>query len=108
MVELTDTTIDVPRLLNDAYRADCGAVVLFLGTTRQWTGQLETDHLVYEAYREMALGKLAELEQTACQRWPVRYCSMVHRLGRVDIGQASVAVVVASPHRDAAFEAAKW
>jgi molybdopterin synthase catalytic subunit len=108
MIELTSTEIDTQRILKDAYRADCGAVVLFLGTTRQWTKDRETDHLVYDAYQAMAVSKLEELERAAIDRWPVKHVAIVHRLGRVDIGKASVAVVVASPHREAAFEAAKW
>jgi molybdopterin synthase catalytic subunit len=108
MIELTDADIDTERLLNEAYRADCGAVVLFLGTTRQWTQERETEYLVYDAYQSMALSKLQELEQAAFERWPIKHVALVHRLGRVDISKASVAVVAASPHRDAAFEAARW
>ncbi len=108
MVELVDGPIAVDRLLAAAQDESCGATVLFLGTTRRWTGSNETAYLEYESYREMAVEKLRELEQIACDRWPIRSVAIVHRLGRVDIKEASVAVVVSTPHRADAFEAGKW
>ena len=81
---------------------------MFVGTTRQWTGEVETAYLEYEAYEQLALVKMNELEATARSRWPLKEVVMVHRIGRVDVAQPSVAVLVASPHRTEAFEAAKW
>jgi molybdopterin synthase catalytic subunit len=83
-------------------------VVLFLGTTRELTGGRQTVTLDYECYEEMAQRKLAELEDQARQRWPILHCAIVHRLGRVDVGEASVAVAVSSAHRQPAFEAGQW
>ena len=85
----------------------------FFGTTRRWTnnsetGQTETAYLEYEGYREMAIVKLAELESIARERWPIRSVCIVHRLGRVEIKEPSVAVIVSTPHRNEAFEAGKW
>jgi molybdopterin synthase catalytic subunit len=83
-------------------------VVLFLGTTREITADRRTTSLDYECYPEMAERKLAELEAEARSRWPILECTIVHRLGRVEIGEASVAVAVSSAHRQAAFEAGQW
>lgn len=113
MVELVEGPIDVDEMMRMAADESCGATVLFLGTTRRWTGnasvgQTETAYLEYDAYREMAIVKLLELEKQACERWPIRAISIVHRLGRVEIKEASVAVVVSTPHRKDAFEAGQW
>lgn len=108
MIQLTDEPIDVAALLATAQRPDAGAVVLFLGITREFTGQRQTVELDYEAYETMAELELAKLESTACQRWPLVDCSIVHRIGRVPIAEASVAIVASAPHRGEAFAAAKW
>lgn len=113
MVELVDDPIAIDRLIAESADESCGATVLFMGTTRRWTGNAETGrtetaYLEYEGYREMALAKLQELESIAIQRWPVKTVRIVHRLGRVEIKEPSVAVLVCTPHRNDAFEAGKW
>ena len=72
------------------------------------TGSRRTLALDYECYPEMAEKKLAELEADASRRWPIVECVIVHRLGHLELGEASVAVVVSTPHRQDAFEAGKW
>lgn len=108
MVEITHQPIDTAAILRDAGSADAGAVVLFLGTTRRLTEGRQTDSLDYECYPEMARQKLAELESEARRRWPLTGCIIVHRVGHLEIGEASVAVAVSTPHRQAAFEAGQW
>ena len=118
MIELTDNPIDISRVLAAVTDPACGAEVLFVGTTRRWTAadtdattesdSRETSHLVYECYPEMAIAKMKQLAQDAEDRWPVRRVAIVHRLGRVDPTEASVAVAVSCPHRSEAFEAAHW
>ena len=108
MIELTDRPIDCDRILDEVASPLAGAVVLFLGTTRELTDGQRTAWLDYECYAQMAQAKMAELEAEARRRWPVVGCVIVHRLGRVDVGQASVAVAVSTPHRAAAFEAGQW
>jgi molybdopterin synthase catalytic subunit len=83
-------------------------VVLFLGTTRRVTHGRLTESLDYECYPEMARTKLAQLEAEAQQRWQLEKVVIVHRLGHLEVGEASVAVAVSSPHRKAAFEAGQW
>lgn len=113
MIQLTDNPINLQELMLDNGTDECGAQVFFVGTTRRWTQKpdaeaLETDHLLYEAYEEMATSKMQELEREAMDRWPVKTVKLIHRLGRVDPGEPSVAVAVSCPHRSEAFEAARW
>lgn len=108
MIELTETPIDTAAMLDRARHAEAGAIVLFLGTTREYTAGRHTVVLSYEAYREMAERRLAELEAEARRRWPVLECLITHRLGMVPPSEASVAIVVSTPHRADAFAAGEW
>ena len=108
MVELTDSAIHLTRILNSVQSNDAGAVVLFLGTTRETTNGRKTESLDYECYREMAESELRKLEISARERWPIQECQITHRLGHLELGEASVAVAVSTAHRADAFEAAKW
>ncbi len=108
MVILTTEAIDSAAILQRVQSPQAGAVVLFLGTTRELTDGRRTESLDYECYGEMAQKKLGELEQEARQRWPIVDCAIVHRLGHLEIGEASVAIAVSCAHRDQAFAAARW
>jgi molybdopterin synthase catalytic subunit len=108
MIQLTSNPIDTTSLLSAAHQPEAGAVVLFLGITREFTGDKQTVELDYEAYNEMAESELAQLETTARNRWPLVECLIVHRLGRVPLAEASVAIVASAPHRRDAFAAAQW
>lgn len=107
MIRLTRDTIEFHRLTEEVRRRNCGAVVTFLGTVRDLTGQRETIALDYEAYPDMAQAKMAEIEADTRQRWPVGDIVMEHRLGRLEVGEVSVAVAVSSPHRNDAFAACR-
>ncbi len=108
MIEITKQEINATKLLEAIGDPDAGANVLFLGTTRRMTGDVETTELNYDCYTEMAEKKLHELETQARQRWPLKSMIIVHRVGNVPVGQASVAVAVSSPHRAEAFDSARW
>lgn len=108
MIQLTEKPIDAQLVLASVESNDAGAVVLFLGTTRETTGDRVTRSLDYEAYSPMAEKRMAALEAEVRERWPILECVLVHRVGRLEIREASVAVAVSSPHRDASFEAARW
>ncbi len=108
MIELTKNAIDHASVLQRVVSPQAGAVVLFLGTTRQFTGPRETTSLDYDCYEEMAHRQLSELETQARRRWPIVECVIVHRLGHLELGEASVAVAVSTPHRRDAFEAGQW
>jgi molybdopterin synthase catalytic subunit len=101
--------IDVAALISAAQRPDCGAISTFVGTTRVDESEgASVEYLEYEAYRPMADRKLEEIGAEIERRWDVREVSVVHRLGRVEPGEASVAIVVAAPRRGAAFEASRY
>lgn len=108
MIQLTHEPIDVNTALAKVSSPQAGAIVLFLGTTREFTHGRQTVTLHYECYADMAEKKLAELEAKARQQWPLVECVIVHRLGEVPLEEASVAIAVSSPHREAAFQAGKW
>ena len=108
MIELTESPIDVNGLLEKVGSTQAGAVVLFLGTTREFTNGRQTTTLDYEAYQPMASKKLEELESQARERWELVECGIVHRLGNVPLGEASVAIAVSSAHRAVAFDAGRW
>ena len=108
MISLTQSPLDHSAILAQVASNDAGAVVLFLGTTREFTKGRQTASLDYECYPQMAESKLAELEAQAREKWPLVHVSIVHRLGHLELGEASIAIAVSSPHRQAAFEAGKW
>jgi molybdopterin synthase catalytic subunit len=108
MIQLTDQSIDSAELVRRAGHPEAGAIVLFLGTTRELTDGRQTVALDYEAYAKMAERQLSQLEAEARRRWPVIECLIMHRLGRVPPGEASVAIAVSTPHRSDAFAAGQW
>jgi molybdopterin synthase catalytic subunit len=108
VADLTRGPIAVERLIADASRPDCGAIALFLGTTRDHHGGRRVVRLAYEAHEPMARAALERLEAEAVSRCGALRCHIVHRLGEVPIGEASVAVVVSAAHRAPAFEACRW
>jgi molybdopterin synthase catalytic subunit len=108
MIEIIRKEIDYPVLTQKVRRNHCGGVVLFLGTVRELTAGKQTSALDYEAYVEMAEKKLSEIEQETRSRWPVGDIALVHRLGRLEPGDVSVAVAISCPHRAEAFEACRY
>ncbi len=109
MFAIVEKSLDVGALIQGAQRPDCGAIGTFVGTTRiDASGGAEVEYLEYEAYRPMADRKLEEIGAEIEERWDVRHVSIVHRLGRVDPGEASVAIIVAAPRRGPAFEATRY
>ena len=106
MVRLTRDPIDLAALL-PASPAD-GAVCLFVGVVRNENGGRPVRYLEYEAYEDMALPLMEQIAAEACRRWPLTEVRLVHRLGRLEIGEASVAVAVTSPHRPEAFAACRY
>ena len=107
MILITHDPLD-PDTLTAAVRGDGnGAVVTFLGSTRSSTGDRRVLRLEYEAYRPMADEMLARIAEEMRRRWPVD-AAIAHRLGRLEIGEVSLVVAVASPHRREAFEASQY
>ncbi|MET0552445.1 MAG: molybdenum cofactor biosynthesis protein MoaE [Vicinamibacteria bacterium] len=98
--------MDLPGL-SSVSDAD-GALCLFVGTVRDENRGRRVVRLEYEAYEQMALPLMEEIAAEARRRWPVTALRIVHRLGALAVGDASVAVAVASPHRDEAFAACRY
>ena len=108
MALLVREPIDIAAMIAAATRRDCGALAVFLGTSRDHHQGRRVERLAYEAYEPMAIAALAALEYQAAERFEIAECRIVHRLGEVPIAEASVAVVVAAPHRAPAFDACRW
>ena len=100
--------IDTAGVLARIKQGEDGAAVVFEGVVRNQTRGRRTLYLEYEAYEEMALAEMEKLAEQALKQFAVRDVALVHRLGRLEIGEASVLVVVASAHRAAAFDACRW
>jgi molybdopterin synthase catalytic subunit len=107
-VEITDEVIPAAEIAAEMKSGGDGAVCVFDGIVRDNTRGRKTLHLDYEAYREMALSQMEGLAAEAVTRFGVRDVALVHRLGRLVVGETSVLVVVASAHRGAAFDACRW
>ena len=100
--------INSERVLAAIKKPEDGAAVVFEGVVRNHTRGRQTLYLDYEAYEEMALKQMEELAAEAVRQFPVREVALIHRLGRLKIGETSVLIVVASAHRGAAFDACRW
>ncbi len=107
-VAIVREKIDVSGLAEQVRRTEDGAVVVFEGVVRDNTRGRRTLYLDYEAYEGMALKRLQALADETLQRFSVRDVAIVHRLGRLQLGETSVAIAVASAHRGAAFDACRW
>ncbi len=100
--------IDASRILNGLKRGEDGAVLVFEGVVRNQTRGRKTLYLDYEAYEEMAIEQMESLASQALEQFQIRDVAIVHRLGRIEIGETSVLIAVLSAHRAAAFEACRW
>jgi len=105
---LTREPIDAQKLVAAAKRGEDGAVVVFDGIVRNHSRGRQTLYLDYEAYEEMALKQMDELSREARSHFSVRQVTIIHRLGRLHVGETSVLIVVASAHRAQAYEASRW
>ena len=106
--ELTTEPIDVGQVARRVVLPECGATVTLDGYAREWTKGRRTLYLVYEAYDSMALTEMQRLGAEAHKRFEIAHIGIVHRTGRLDIGETSVVIAVSAPHRQAAFQACEW
>ena len=106
--ELTTDPIDVGAVARRVVLPECGATVTLDGYAREWTRGRRTLHLVYEAYAPMAERELERLVREAHERFEIAHIGIVHRTGKLEIGETSVVIAVSAPHRRAAFEACEW
>ncbi len=108
IVEIVRAPIDARALAAALLRGRDGAVIVFEGVVRDNSGGRETKYLEYEAYEPMALAQMQALAAEARQKFQIDGIAIVHRLGRLEIGETSVAIVVTSAHRGAAFDACRF
>lgn len=108
MFKITDEIITETQVREVVESPEAGAVVLFLGTVRNNTDGRQVRHLEYDAYTPMAERKMAEIGQEILEKWGIKHVAIIHRVGKLEIGEVSVAVGVASPHRKDGFEACKY
>jgi len=106
--ELTTSPIDVGDVARRVLLPSCGATVTLDGYTRSITRGRKTRYLIYEAYEPMALSEMRRLGREAHARFEIAHIGIVHRTGRVEVGETSVVISVSAPHRRAAFEACEW
>ena len=107
-VQILREPIHTERMLSQLKRGEDGAALVFEGVVRNQTRGRKTLYLDYEAYEEMALAQMESLANQALQQFQIRDVAIVHRLGRLEIGETSVLIAVASAHRAAAFDACRW
>ncbi len=108
MIRITTDPIDYGQLTEHVRRTNAGAVVLFLGTVRDLTGDRQTESLDYEAYPQMAEVRMRAIAATASERWPLQEVAAIHRIGHLGPGEISVAVAVSAAHRVDAFDAGRF
>ena len=108
MITITNDALNPEAITDGVKRAGNGAVVTFLGSTRDSTAERDVLYLEYEAYRPMADNQLARIVDEIRDRWGISDCAIAHRLGRLEIGDISLVVAIASPHRKEAFEACAY
>ena len=106
--ELTTELIDITSVARRVVPPECGATVTLDGYVRQFTKGRETLHLVYEAYEPMAVKEMQKLVEQAKREFEISNVGIIHRLGKLEIGETSVVISVAAPHRRAAFAACEW
>jgi molybdopterin synthase catalytic subunit len=106
--ELTTDPIDVGAIARRVVLPECGATVTLDGYAREWTKGRRTRYLVYEAYEPMAISEMERLGAEAHDKFEIAHIGIVHRTGRVEIGETSVVISVGAPHRRAAFAACEW
>lgn len=108
MFRVTNQPVDLNELVRYVTDPEAGAITTFIGTTRNNNEGRKVIALDYEAYPEMAEKELARIGADANKQWPICRIAIVHRLGPVQIGEASVMIAVSSAHRDAAFAASRF
>lgn len=108
MVALTLKNIELEKILAEVVHPAAGGIDIFVGTTRNISHGRRVTLLEYEAYEPMAIQVMESLEQEAKERWPLQKVVLIHRLGQIPVGEASVVVGVSSAHRKEAFEACRF
>jgi molybdopterin synthase catalytic subunit len=107
-IKIQQEPIDIDKISNETGKECDGALVLFVGRPRNQSNERVVQYLTYEIFESMAVKELGIIADDCFSRWPVTQCTIVHRSGKVGIGEASVVIAVSSPHRQEAFDAVKF
>ncbi|MEK4356756.1 molybdenum cofactor biosynthesis protein MoaE [Paenibacillus sp. FSL M7-1455] len=105
---ITDQPLSVEEVTSKVLHPNHGAILSFVGTTREMTGEQRTVHLEYEAYVPMALSQLEAIGKDIDTRWPGTLCAISHRIGKVDIKETSVIIAISTSHREDCYEASRY
>lgn len=108
MFQIVDREITAQEVIDAVADDSAGAIVTFLGVVRNQTRERKVVYLEYEAYQPMAERKLAEIASEIREKWDVAHIAVVHRTGQLEIGEASVAIAVSTPHRREGFAACQY
>jgi molybdopterin synthase catalytic subunit len=108
VITITPEPLDRAALVATVAHSGVGGIVIFEGVVRDNARGKQVRYLEYDVYPEMAIAKIREIIAEANQRWGAERVAVAHRVGRLEIGEASVIIVVASPHRGEAFEACRY
>ncbi len=108
MIRIVESKIDREEIVQSVATPESGAIATFDGRFRNHDRERPVTHLHYEAFPEMALKELEKIRAEAMQRWPLNGMAIVHRVGRMEIGESSVFIAVSSAHRKDAFEACRF
>ncbi|MHA6250913.1 molybdenum cofactor biosynthesis protein MoaE [Oceanobacillus sp. CAU 1775] len=108
MFQIVESPINVEEMIAKVTRPEAGAITTFIGAVREWTHGRRTIYLEYQAYIPMAVKKLAEIGDEVQEKWSDTVVAISHRIGRLEISEAAVVIVVSSPHRKAAYEANEY
>ena len=106
--KITSTKIEVEEVIGKASDIESGAIVVFIGMVRKSSRGREVKYMEYEAYGEMAIREFDKIAQEIRQMWNVRKLAIVHRIGKLNLGEISVLIVVSAPHRDEAYRASRY
>jgi molybdopterin synthase catalytic subunit len=108
LYEITAEPLSLDGLVAAVAQSTSGAVASFLGIVREFARGRQVRYLEYDAYPEMATATMRQIGDEIRNRWPVDHIAMVHRIGRLEIGEASVAIAISSPHRREALQACAY
>lgn len=108
MIRIVEEKINPDDVVQSVLGPEAGAVVTFDGTVRDTARGKKVTHLFYEAFSTMALKEIEKIQREALECWPLTGISIVHRIGRLEIGESSVFIAVSAPHRKDAFDACRF
>jgi len=108
MIEITNKKIDVQKVIDAVRSPDCGAVSVFIGTVRNRSRNKDVNALEYEVYDEMAEKMIKKIIEKIKSKWEVNKIAVSHRIGKMDVGEITVAISVSAPHRKDSIPACQY